>query len=89
MAALLIFVQQTLFIHSGNMCVVISMSLTFRGPKKLLTLTTFLYKYTGNILILRGNIDTQPSTCRTIPPSQLVAERVLESSSDVDVSAAI
>ncbi|KIM36382.1 hypothetical protein M413DRAFT_449253 [Hebeloma cylindrosporum] len=45
-----------------------------------------------NILILRGNIDIQPPTRRTVSYeflSQLVAEYLLTSSPDVDVSAAL
>lgn len=47
---------------------------------------------TGNILILRGNIDIQPPERRTVSYeflSQLVAEYLLASSPDVDISAAL
>ena len=47
---------------------------------------------TGNILILRGNINIQPPERRTVSYeflSQLVAEYLLASSPDVDISAAL
>ena len=48
--------------------------------------------YVGNILILRGNINIQPPSRVTVSYeflSQLVAEYLLTTSSDVDISAAL
>ena len=48
--------------------------------------------YIGNILILRGNINIQPPSRVTVSYeflSQLVAEYLLTTSSDVDISAAL
>lgn len=48
--------------------------------------------FAGNILILRGNIEVLPETRRTVSYeflSNLVADYLLESSPDVDVSSAL
>jgi hypothetical protein len=52
----------------------------------------FFLECAGNILILRGNIEIQPPTRRTVSYeflSQLVAEYLLTSSPGVDISAAL
>jgi hypothetical protein len=90
----IVVTQQTLLIHSSVCVTTYTLGMLCAMTRlKSRILTTFLWKCAGNsILILPGNIDIQPPTRRTVSYeflSQLVAEYLLASSPDVDVSAAL
>ena len=67
-------------------------SLLYVRTLHLVFLKTLMTSYIGNILILRGHINIQPPSRVTVSYeflSQLVAEYLLTTSSDVDISAAL